>query len=451
MEQARSSVVQAASPVSGEETARRHYDLLCVECGRRCCEAPSGFLLGCENGHRPSLLRADYRDKRLEIRDEDAGIFRYGGWLPIRRTFDAAVQPVVYQSRGLAERLGLERLFIAFSGYWPEKGARMDTCSFKELEAYPVCARIPDGETRELVVASAGNTGRAFLQVASENAIPATVVVPEFSLPNIWISRDKHPAVTLAVVKGDVDYLDAIQTSQILSGLGGYFPEGGARNVARRDGMGTVVLAAAETIGRIPHHYFQAVGSGTGGIAAWEMSLRLAADGRYGNNRMRLHLVQNAPFAIMTEAWSRSLRDLPPLPEPTARRRLRRLMASVLSNRKPPYGITGGVYDALTDTGGSMYAVSNSLARRAGLLFEKLEGCDLDPAAAVCVGGLIQAVRAGRVASRDLVLLNITGGGERKLAAEGRRLLVNPDVFFTAEDATVEQIAEKLAMSGRRI
>jgi len=98
-----------------------------------------------------------------------------------------------------------------------------------------------------------------------------------------------------------------------------------------------------------------------------------------------------------------------------------------------------------------MYAVSNSLARRAGLLFEKLEGCDLDPAAAVCVGGLIQAVRAGRVASRDLVLLNITGGGERKLAAEGRRLLVNPDVFFTAEDATVEQIAEKLAMSGRRI
>jgi len=54
-------------------------------------------------------------------------------------------------------------------------------------------------------------------------------------------------------------------------------------NVARRDGMGTVMLEAAVTIGRAPDHYFQAVGSGTGGIAAWEASLRLKQDGRFLN------------------------------------------------------------------------------------------------------------------------------------------------------------------------
>ena len=58
--------------------------------------------------------------------------------------------------------------------------------------------------------------------------------------------------------------------------------EGGAKNVARRDGMGTVMLDAAVTIGRMPDYYFQAIGSGTGGIAAWEAALRLRDDGRFG-------------------------------------------------------------------------------------------------------------------------------------------------------------------------
>jgi len=54
---------------------------------------------------------------------------------------------------------------------------------------------------------------------------------------------------------------------------------GGARNIARRDGMGTTVLSAADCIGRIPDVYFQAVGSGTGAIAAHEANERLLEDG----------------------------------------------------------------------------------------------------------------------------------------------------------------------------
>ena len=36
--------------------------------------------------------------------------------------------------------------------------------------------------------------------------------------------------------------------------------------------------------GMLPDLYLQAVGSGTGGIAAYEASLRLIADGRFGRN-----------------------------------------------------------------------------------------------------------------------------------------------------------------------
>jgi len=39
------------------------------------------------------------------------------------------------------------------------------------------------------------------------------------------------------------------------------------------------------TIGRIPDFYFQAIGSGTGAIAAWEANLRFLADGRFGSTK----------------------------------------------------------------------------------------------------------------------------------------------------------------------
>ncbi len=39
--------------------------------------------------------------------------------------------------------MGLKNLYITFSGYHPKIGAKMTTCSFKETEAFSVCARIP--------------------------------------------------------------------------------------------------------------------------------------------------------------------------------------------------------------------------------------------------------------------------------------------------------------------
>lgn len=414
----------------------RHYRLLCIACGRDIEDSESGFSLECRENHPPSLLRAVYRRKTLTVRPELPGIFRYADWLPARRTLESAGSPVVYQSSGLADALGMDRLYIAFSGYWPRRGALLETCSFKELEALSVCARAPlPSHGRTLVVSSAGNTGRAFLQIGSITGIPMLVVIPESALSDMWTTVAKPPGVNLGVLVGGGDYLDAIELGNRIAARDGFYSEGGAKNVARRDGLGTVLLAAAEAIGEIPAHYFQAVGSGTGGIAAWEMSMRLREDGRYGDRAMKLHFVQNDPFAIMAEAWHSGSRQLPFMSEEKAKAGISRLHSKVLSNRKPPYGITGGVFDALTDTGGHMYSVSNAEARDAGLLFESLEGCDPDPAAQVALAGLIHAVKTGKVDTGETVLLNMTGGGKRLLEKEGRMRKVTPDFIFTMQEA----------------
>jgi cysteate synthase len=44
-------------------------------------------------------------------------------------------------SHGLAKRVGLKALHIAFSGFWPERGAMLLTRSFREFEAQSTMAR----------------------------------------------------------------------------------------------------------------------------------------------------------------------------------------------------------------------------------------------------------------------------------------------------------------------
>ena len=118
--------------------------------------------MGDPEGGSPSLVRAVYENKRFTPRDDLDGIYRYADWMPIKRTLRKSCAPVTYKSKGLARYLGLENLYITFSGWNPRIGAKMRTCSFKETEAYSVLARMDAREKRILIVQSAGNTARAF-------------------------------------------------------------------------------------------------------------------------------------------------------------------------------------------------------------------------------------------------------------------------------------------------
>jgi cysteate synthase len=224
------------------------------------------------------------------LKEESYGIYRFSDWLPIHKMMQGSYAPKTYKSVALAKELGLENLYITFSGYWPEKDIKMPTCSFKETESYSVCSRMNSEEDKVLVVASAGNTARAFAQVCSDNNIPLLLSVPEDNLDALWFQAPLNDCVKLIASKSGGDYFDAIHLSNIACKLDHFFAEGGAKNVARRDGMGTTMLSATTFIGELPDYYFQAVGSGTGAIAAYEANLRLIEDGRYGNKKTKLNI-----------------------------------------------------------------------------------------------------------------------------------------------------------------
>jgi cysteate synthase len=422
------------------------YTLECVATERRFDD--EGWMLEDRMCGTPSLVRTIYAKKQLEVKSDDHGLYKFHDWLPIRRMLKGSASPVTWKSEGLAKRLGLENLWITFSGWDPVHGAKMATASFKETEAYSVCARIPEGEQRVLVVASAGNTARAFARVCSDNGIPLLLSVPADNLDALWFEAPLAPCVRLVATEKGSDYFDAIHLSNLALRSKRFFAEGGAKNVARRDGMGTTMLSAVTTIGEIPDYYFQAVGSGTGAIAAREANLRLIEDGRFGSKKCRLVVSQNAPFVPMYDAWRVGSRIMLDYEDNRARRDAEIIDAKVLSNRRPPYGIAGGLYDALKDTGGDIMVATNAAARKAAALFAETEGVDIHPAAAVATASLVKAVGEGRIEPGAVVMLNITGGGEQlyktTLAATGRKLwYLEPSHIFPV-DAPTEEIVEKI-------
>jgi len=407
----------------------------------------TGWLLDAPGEDKPGLVRAIYEQHQLIVKDDSYGLYKFSDWLPINRFLEGSSSPVTYKSEHLSKKLGLNNLFITFSGYWPEKGVFMSTCSFKETEAYTVCARLEPSAGKVLVVASAGNTARAFARVCSDNRIPLLLSVPEDNLDALWFDKPLDPCVKLIASQSGGDYFDAIHLSNLVCKLQGFIAEGGAKNVARRDGMGTTVLSAATFIGSIPDYYFQAVGSGTGAIAAWEANLRLLNDGRFGNKVMKLIVSQNAPFKPIYDAWKAGSREMLSYDDSLARSHVEEIDAKVLSNRKPPYPIKGGLFDALTETGGDVVFIDNEQARNANNMFQLIEGIDLHPAAAVATASLVRAAGSGVLDPDAVIMLNITGGGEARFKKDRKLHYLEPDLVFPinpSEDKVAEAI-EKLS------
>lgn len=427
---------EAAVEVRGfDERAAAEYRLHC-----RACPATyedDGYRLVCSTPHEPALLITDYAERRFSPDHAVEGLFRYWRWLPARRISDRVPGPIAYRSEGLARVLGVRDLWICFSGFWPSAGARLETTTFKELEAWVVLSRLPADHRDVLVIASAGNTAAAFAHVCSQAGVPCLIIAPKPALTQLRFTQPIGDGVKFVGLSGDADYYDAIQVAERVSELDGFAAEGGARNVARRDALAVPYLAAVEAAGRLPDFYFQAVGSGAGAIATQDATTRMIADGRFGDTRPHLMLSQNEPFCPIYRSWSAGMRELWTIDRDLTKMRSRELIAPVLSHPRPPYAIRGGVYDALVATDGDVFVAANDEVVSAQRLFLKAEGVDINPAAGVATVSLIKAVRERHVDPDATIMLNITGGGRDQLVAS--QGLVPGDLSLDIDAAELAQ------------
>jgi len=92
--------------------------------------------------------------------------------LPIVRQLHGSGRTVTYQSERLNRVVGLPNLWVAFNGYWPEKGADLQTRRSRTSKAWTVLSRLPSDNSRIRVIASAGNTGPPSVRACSNERHP---------------------------------------------------------------------------------------------------------------------------------------------------------------------------------------------------------------------------------------------------------------------------------------
>jgi len=414
------------------------------------------YTLDCSCG-KGGFFRTVYQQKSFNPSSENT-LWRFQEWLPVEKPASVGSlgnekqifegypgKTVVYKSVYLGKELGLKNLFIAFNGYWPEKNAKIVTGTFKGLEAPPTIRRAIEKGLRRLLLATAGNTGRAFAEEAAHQAFEVIIVASKSAQERLWTTQEvKEENVKYIALEKENDYTNAIKLGKRICSEIKIETEGGARNVARRDGMGTCLLEAVTEIGSLPHHYFQAIGSGTGGIAAWEAAMRLLEDGRFGQVLPKLHLAQNKEFAPIFNAWLERRPMITDTDLTLPVEKITELFAEVLANRTPPYSVNGGVFDALTATQGEMYAISKSKAIAMSKFFSSTEEIDIVPPAAIAVGALVEAVNNEKVAANDIILLNITGGGLLRLKEDYDLVPIKPLITLKHPNDPLDEVSELL-------
>lgn len=113
---------------------------------------------------------------------------------------------------------------------------------------------------------------------------------------------------------------------------------------------------------------------------------------------------------------------------------------------KPPYGIRGGLYDALKATGGDVLMATNLQAQKAARLFLETEGIDIYSAPAIALASLIKEVNAGHIDPKATIMLNITGGGEARFKNGKTIWHLQPSIVFPLTANAEEVVAKTEAL-----
>ena len=388
-----------------------------------------------------ALLRAQYHEP-FELQSNAKGVWKFLSWMPVSKANDYVAGTVTYKAEALGNAMGLTNLWVNFNGYWPEKDGLCPTGSFKDMEAVPTIQRLHDHGGKGLICASAGNTARAFSHFCGLDGMPLIVVVGKDHADRLWARPENEAASIRLVVVDDGDYYDAKTVAKgIASQLPGWQMEGSVHNVARRDGIGSLIIDAANTIGRLPDHYFQGIGGGPGPIGIHEMAQRLIDAQLFEGPVPRQHVSQNAEHHPIHNAWQAGRDHLVPEDYPTEEVEV---YSDYLLNKGPAYGQVGAVHDILKASNGQTYIVEREAAVAARKLFETTEGIDIMTSSAVAAASLVQAFQNGEVGKDDCILLNISGGGTQRLKSEMETRTIEP--WLKVNKATgVNAILEKLS------
>lgn len=337
----------------------------------------------------------------------EASLWRYINLLPvddpggIGTPLHRAGWTPVYQPKRLAEKLGLQHL-------WVKDESPNPTASFKDRASAIVVARAKQIGAEVIVAASTGNAGAALAGMAAAIGTKAVIFVPKTAPPAKVAQLLVFGAKVLLV---DGNYDQAFDLSIEASRHFGWYNRNTGFNPFTAEGKKTAAFEIWEQVVRsLPDHgkpltIFIPVGDGNiiSGIHKGFKDLEALG---WLSQMPRIIGVQSEGSAAIANTFMQGDESIKPVQADT--------LADSISVDLPRDGVravraareTGGTYITVPDT-----AILSAIAElgRVGIFAE--------PAAATAYAGLVKAVNDSVVEADDPILVLSTGSGLKDVKA----------------------------------
>jgi threonine synthase len=380
----------------------------CLDCGHRTVYSPTR--LSCpECGGQWLEARYDYQRLGQELPDLISGrpfnLWRYRELLPVSQFYPELSlgeggTPLIHASN-LGMMLGCPNIYIKDERQGP-------TSSFKDRQAAVNIAALKEAGITEVVLASTGNVAIAYSAYAARAGIKLwaflTSLVPAEKMREVAIYGTQ-------VVKVTASYDQVKKVAAEFARQRGLYLERGSRSIPSVESMKTIAFEVVEQLPPLtnrngvrwaaPDWYFQSVSGGLGpqGVVKGFDELRQMG---WIEQTPAIGGIQAEGCAPMVHAWKAGKDQADPVVSP-------RTHISTLATGDP-----GRTYTLLRQRmqqggGGVFESASDEETFRAMHVLAKMEGLSVESAAAVAFAGLIKLVRAGRIKSSDVIVVNCTG------------------------------------------
>ena len=432
-----------------------HFITECLDCGHK-----SPFLPGspacpkCGGLWREAIY--DYANLSFSLPILLPGrpfdIWRYRELLPVRDpnpdlSLGEGGTPLIHATN-LGLMLGLPNLYIKDERQGP-------TASFKDRQAALMIAALKEAGINEMVCASTGNVAISYSAYAARAGIKLwaflTSLVPAAKMREVAIYGTQ-------VVKITGTYDQAKQLAAEFAKQRGIFLDLGARSIPCLESMKTISFEIAEQLSgligakpqmndkekiapwRAPDWYVQSVSGGMGPLGVMKGFKELRLMGLI-DQEPHMASIQAEGCSPMVQAWQQDLDTAVPVKSPHT-------LIATLATGDPGRTYTQIRQKMKAGGGGIIESVSDEEAFRAMHFLAKMEGLSIEPAAAVAFAGLVKLVRAGKIKSDEVIVVNCTGHTmpiERNILGEGWERNINLSSEDMSEDGREEGLLAALS------
>lgn len=364
------------------------------------------------------------------------GIWKYSHLLPCmdenaKLTLGEGNTPLV-KSRQLGRQLGIDHLYFKLEIVNPSG-------SYKDRFAACAISDLVQKNINFCIATSSGNTGAALSAYCAVAGIKCYISVVDGAPIGKMQQMQVYGAQTL-MIKGFG--IDPKVTDEVMKGLH-IIAENFSSPVQisayqycslAMTGVQTIAYEIAEEIPAFSGHIFSPAGGG-GLTLAMVKGFNKWKEVDPGFKIPKVHCVQPEGNDTISGPLRNGLSKAQPVPK----------SQTAISGLQVPNVMDGNeVLDACRNTGGSGYAVTDSMVYECQENLAKMEGIYCEPAGAVALAGVLKAVENGEINKNDHVVCVVTGHGFKDPASAGRIAKKSGDYYFNSANETFEYIKSQI-------